>query len=255
MGNPFHYRESLEETSLPDMFATIFLHKVPGVIEISRDRVVKQIYINEGNVIHASSTDRADRLGAYLYRLGKLSRQELAETMSIRDTTGRRHSHLLIERGLLSPGELYEAIRGQMEAIVWSVFSWQKGEVTFKIGGFQDPIAVKIHLPMRQVIIRGIKQATDTKSLVARLGTKSTVFRPTYSLDDLIEIALDAEEFKLLRLIDGKRRFFDVCNEGPYGVSENARLIYAFRVLGLVEQVDEAGGSGVIVRINTDKTS
>ncbi|MCP4660152.1 MAG: DUF4388 domain-containing protein [bacterium] len=255
MGNNFQYHGTLEETSLPDMLATIFRHKVPGRIEISRDRIVKQIYINEGNVIHASSTDRADRLGAYLYRLGRLSREELAETMRVCDRKGQRHSHLLIERGLLSPGELYEAIRGQMESIVWSVFSWQKGEVTFGIGGFKDPITVKIHLPMRQVIIRGIKQVTDTKSLVARLGNKTTVFRPTYGLDDLIEIALTTEEFQLLRLIDGKRRFFDVCNEGPYSVSENARLIYAFCVLGLVEKVDEAGASGVIVRINTDKPS
>lgn len=254
MSHAFHYHGTLDETSLPDMLATIVRHKVPGVIAISRDGIVKQIYINEGDVIHASSTDRADGLGAYLYRMGRLTRQQLAETMRERESA-KAHGQTLIERGLLAPGEVAEAIRGQMEAIVWSVFSWKQGEVTFKIGAFKDPLPVKIHLPMRQVILRGIKQVSDTKWLVARLGHKSTVFRPSYRIHDLIEIALDAEEYQLLRLIDGQRRFFDVCNEGPYSVSENARLIYAFYVLGLVEKLDPGTPSGVVIRMGSDQAS
>ena len=254
MGNTFQYRETLEDTALSEMFATIYRHKVPGLIEISRDDVVKRIYINEGNVIHATSTDRADRLGAHLYRTGKLTRQQLVETRRNRSQSGKRHGQLLIEEGLLSPGELYESIRSQMESIVWSVFSWQRGEVTFRIGEFGEPIMIKIHLPMRQVIVRGIKQVPDTKSLVQRLGRKNTVFGPSYTTEDLIDVALNADEYRLLRLVDGQRRLYDVCTEGPFSVSENARLLYAYRILNLIEKVDESGkGTGsVMIRYKSD---
>ncbi len=254
MGNTFQYRETLEDTALSEMLATIYRHKVPGRIEITRDDVVKRIYINEGNVIHASSTDRADRLGAHLYRIGKLSRKQLVETMRHREESGKRHGQLLIEEGLLSPGELYEAIRGQMESIVWSVFSWQRGEVTFRIGEFNDNIMIKIHLPMRQVIVRGIKKVPDTKALVARLGRKSTVFGPSYCTEDLIDVALSKEEYQLLRLVDGQRRLFDICSEGPFGISENARLLYAFRILNLIEKVrdDGAATGSVMIRYKSD---
>ncbi len=258
MGNSFHFRESLEEMSLSEMFSTIYRHKVPGLIEISRDGNTKRIFINEGNVVHATSTDRADRLGAHLYRHGKLSRKDLVETMSLRDKSGKRHGQLLIEQGLLSPGELYEAIRSQMESIVWSVFSWQEGTVTFKIGEVGEPIMIKIHLPMRQVIVRGIKQVPDTKALVTKLGKKSTVFRPTYCTEDLIEIALNREEYELLRLIDEKRTLYEVCTEGPYSVSENARLLYAFHILHLVERVitpEEAGTGAVMIRYNPTQSA
>ncbi len=256
MGKTFQYQETLEDTSLAEMFSTIYRHRVPGLIEISQDDIVKRIYINEGNVIHAASNDRADRLGAYLYRIGKLTRKQLVETMRQREKSGTRHGQLLIEQGLLSPGELYEAIRGQMESIIWSIFSWQRGEVTFRIGDFDDPVMVKIHLPMRQVIVRGIKKVPDTKALVARLGRKKTVLRPSYCTEDLIEIALDSQEYQLLRLVDGKKGLYDICTSGPYSVSENARLLYAFRILHLIEtdgRKTGANASGsVMIRYKTD---
>ena len=256
MGNTFQYRETLEDTALSEMFSTIYRHKVPGLIEISRDGVVKRIYISEGNVIHATSTDRADRLGAHLYRTGKLTRQQLVETMRKREKSGKRHGQLLIEDGLLSPGELYEEIRNQMESIVWSVFSWQRGEVTFRIGEFNEPIMIKIHLPMRQVIVRGIKQVPDTKSLVQRLGQKGTVFGPSYTTEDLIDVALNAEEYQLLCLVDGKRRLYDICTEGPFSVSGNARLLYAYRILNLIEKVKDngAGTGSVMIRYKSDSS-
>lgn len=255
MGNNFHFQGNLEKTFLSDMFAIIFRHRVSGRMEIAREDTVKEIFIDGGSVVHATSTDRADRLGAHLYRTGKLSREQLKETMKERDTTDRLHGQILIEKELLSPAELFEAIRGQMEAIVWSVFSWQKGDVSFTIGHLPDPSKVKIHLPMRQVIVRGIKQVADTKALVARLGKKSTVFETDYDTEDLIQLALDHDEYTLLRLINGQQTFFEICNMGPFGASENARLIYAFRLLGLIRTADDSTPrtGGVMIRMDTER--
>ncbi|MEE8524651.1 MAG: DUF4388 domain-containing protein, partial [Thermoanaerobaculia bacterium] len=175
----FQYEESLEETALTEMFANIYRHKVPGLFEITHDDNVKRIFIADGNVVHATSTDRADRLGARLYRAGALTREQLNETIELLEQSGKRHGQILLERGLLSPGELYEAIKRQVEAIVWSVFSWQTGNVRFKIGEFNESFMIKIHLPVRQVIVRGVKKLADAKALVAKLGKKSTIFRPT----------------------------------------------------------------------------
>lgn len=240
----FQYTGNLEETYLTDMLALILQYQVPGVMEISNEDCEKQIYLRDGIVVHAASTDKADRLGAHLYREGLLSREDLLVTMRERDGSDKRHGQVILERGLLSPKDLYEAIRGQMEAIVWSVFRWQKGQVTFKIGDLDKQDQIQIYLPIRQVIVRGIKEVADTKSLVARLGKKSTIFGPVYRTEDLIELALEKDDYTLLSLIDGKRRFYDICNLGPFSMSENARLIYAFRLLGLVEPVEPDSGSG-----------
>ncbi len=230
----FQYRGDLAQTALPEILFTIDRFQVPGVIEASRDGVVKRVFIKEGNVVHASSSDREDSLGSYLERSGTLTPEVVVETMRERERSNQRYGVLLIDRGILSPGEVYRAIRKQIEAIVWSLFYWQDGSVSYSIGDFREADAVRIQLPMRQAILQGIKRAPNAKALVARLGRKETVFEPCYRIEELIELALDAEELKLLRLVDGNRSLYDVCIQGPHGPAENGKVMYAFQVLQLV---------------------
>ena len=93
---------------------------------------------------------------------------------------------------------------------------------------------MQIQLPMRQVILQGIKRAPNAKALVSRLGRKETVFEPCYRMEDLIELALDADEYRLLHLVDGRRTLFEVCTQGPHGAAENGKVMYAFQVLQLI---------------------
>jgi len=258
--NTFQYRGDLAQTALPEILNTIDRFQVPGVIEASREGVVKKVFIKEGNVVHASSSDRDDSLGSFLQRAGILSEEVFAETMAERERTNKRYGHLLIERGVLSPGEIYRAVRQQIEAIVWSLFYWQDGGVIFSIGDFRESDAVKIQLPMRQVILQGIRRAPNAKALVARLGRKETVFEPCYRVEDLIELALDAEEYRLLHLVDGRRTLFEICTQGPNGAAENGKAMYAFQVLQLVRPGasperdrprEEMGAGAIKIRLKT----
>ena len=233
----FQYRGDLAHTALPEILYTIDRFQVPGVIEATREGTVKKVFIKEGNVVHASSSDRDDSLGHWLQRSGVISPEVFAETMAERERLNKRYGQILIERAILSPAEIYRAIRQQIEAVVWSLFYWQDGGVVFSIGDFREPDAVKIQLPMPQVILQGIKRAPNAKAMVARLGRKETVFEPCYRVEDLVELALDADEFRLLQLVDGRRTLFDVCTQGPHGAAENGKLMYAFQVLQLVRAV------------------
>jgi hypothetical protein len=160
--------------------------------------------------------------------------------MREREKSNKRYGVLLIERGLLAPAEIYRAIRKQIEAIVWSLFYWNEGSVIFSIGEFREPDSVRIQIPMRQVILQGIKRAPDAKMLVARLGRKETVFEPCYKSEQLIELALDGDEYRLLSLVDGKRTLFEICTQGPYSASENAKVAYAFQILQLIRSTAAA---------------
>jgi hypothetical protein len=233
----FQYRGDLSQTALPEILYTIHRFQVPGVIEATRDGVMKKVYIKEGNVVHASSSDREDSLGNYLLRSGTLTPEIFEETMRERERLQKRYGVLLIEHGLLSPAEIYRAVRQQIEEVVWSLFYWQDGAVIFSIGDFREPDSVRIQLPMRQVILHGIKRAPNAKALAARLGRKETVFEPCYRMEDLIEAALDSAEYRLLSLVDGQRTLFDVCTQGPHGAADNAKVMYAFQVLQLIRPV------------------
>ena len=249
----FQFRGDLAETTLPEILFSIDRFQVPGIIEASHGEVVKKVYIKGGTVVHASSTDLDDSLGSFLLRHRRLTPEQYRTSMRERRNSSHRYGVLLIELGFLSPADVYEAIREQIEAIVWSLFAWREGVVTFAIGEYEPAGTVSIQLPMRQVILRGIRRAPDPRPLVARLGPKETVFEPCFHTESLIESALDAEVYELLRKVDGERSLYQICKDGPYAVAENAKLMYAFQVMKLIRKVTTAkpeaeSGSGADTR-------
>lgn len=233
----FQYRGDLAEAGLAEILYSIDRFQVPGVIQAERDGVVKDVHLKEGRIVHASSSDVADGLGDFLLRGGRISADQHAHLMHLRAEGDRRLGVLLVEEGLFSPGAVHEAIRQQVEAIVWSLFYWEEGAVTFSIGDFPHGGGrVKIDLPLRQVILQGIRRAPNAKALVTRLGKKETVFAPCWEVETLIALGLDGDEHALVRLVDGRRSLYEICTEGPFSAAENAKMLYAFQVLRLIRR-------------------
>lgn len=232
------------------MLYTIYHYRVPGVVEARREGAVKRVHVHSGNVVHASSSDREDSLGAFLYRSGRITQEQFVATMEARAGTARRYGAVLVERGLLSPAEVQQAVRAQIEWIVWSLFAWEEGAVIFDISERQETESIRVALPLRQVILEGIKQVQDARGLVRRMGRKDTVYEPCFQVEDLIEMGLDKQDFELLRLVDGKKPLLEICSNGPLVPADNARLLYAFHTLQLIQRGPEAGG--IKVRLRTE---
>ncbi len=242
MSNKFQYRALLRETALPEMLYSIDRFRVPGLIEARNGPVTKRVYLRDGYVIHAASNDRYDSVGEFLLRAGKLEQAYLDQVARQRASGNKRVGELLIEHGLMSPVAVCDAIREHIEEIVWSLFYWDDGEVTFSIGEYREEDMIQTRLPMRRVILEGIKRAPEAKPLVERVGKKETILEPSFRTEDLLEIGLDSIEYKLLLSVDGKRTFYELCSQEPLAAADNAKLLYAFRVLHLVRRLDRQEG-------------
>lgn len=237
----FEYRGALAETPLPEILARVSRFDVPGVLRATRDEVTTEVYIRDGHVIHARSSDIGTSLGVYLRRVGLLSQDQFRRVMRERRRTTDRLGVLLVERGLMPPGQVHEAIKRQTEAIVWSLFSWWQGDVTFKLGAWDPVEMIGIHLPLGRVIIDGLKRESDVKQLISRIGGRDTVLEPCFSIEDTVELGLGEEDYALLSLVDGKRTLYDLCAHGPKAGKENAKFLYAMFVLELVEASQSQG--------------
>ena len=252
-----HYRGDLRQTALPEMLAIIDRTRVTGVIRAVHGQFTKSIDLDNGYVVHATSSDIGDSLGSFLRRSGQLTEEQFHGVMQRRAEGSFRLGEVLIDSGLLTPAKVYQAIREHIEGILWSLFSWEEGEVTFALGALDPTDRVRIQIPLRQVIVQGIKRATNAKTIVSRMGGKEVVFQHSFRLEDLIELAVDGEEYALLTRVDGKRSLYELCTGGPVVAAEAARLLYAYSVLGLVRQVATAEAParspfGIKIKLRTD---
>ena len=237
--SPFQYTGDLGEVPLPEILRTIHHYRVPGVVTATSGDVVKKIYLMGGNVIFATSSDLRDSLGAYLKQSALISSAELRLSIDRIDAAhGKRHGELLVEMGVLTPEVLRQIVTEQVKAILYSVFSWEKGSVTFEVGDFRKDELIQLDVPTPQAIADGIRLLPDPRRVVLRLGPSWTVFDRGEVAADSCGVSWNAAELKLLSLVDGRRTLRDLITAGPGDVSTNAKLVYAFWVLHLVTRRD-----------------
>ena len=242
------YVGELADTPLPEMLATIHRHKVPGVLEAHAGEFTKRVFIAQGDIIFATSTNRADSLGDLLMTEGRITPDQYrASSLTLLDHAEKRHGQVLVEMGLLSEAEMRVAVLQQVQRIVWSLFDVREGRVTFSLGEYRGDEVYKLRIPTPRAVLYGCKTVADAKRLLGRLGSKHTMFTAAPPAERLAGFELEAAEQQLLDLADGTRTLFELCEQGPFAPGLNARVLYAFHTLGLIVRKDGSGSIRVQV--------
>lgn len=230
----FLYKSDLGSTPLPEVLLTIHKYRVPGVVECSRDEELKKVYIDQGNIIFASSNQTVDSLGDRLLTAGIITQEQYEDSvrrLTASDNT-KRQGAILVEIGALQPKDLFVSVRDQVQSIVWSIFDWTSGTVTFEPGRHKQQEFIKLSIPIPQAVTQGIRKMSDPKRLLARVGGRQTVLERDPDRV-AVDVKLDPDEQSMLALIDGRRSLAELLDESPVPAPLAARLIYALHISGL----------------------
>jgi hypothetical protein len=233
----FEYRGNLADTPLAKMLATIHRYRVPGVLTARRPENVKKVFLEDGRVVFASSSDMADALGAFLMKRGILTADQVNESGRRLADGKKRQGEVLVAMGALTPAQMASAVLAQVTSIVWSLFDWEEGEVTFEVGRFRSDETIQMTLPISVVIRDGLLKHADPKALVKRIGPSWTILEPVPGVEP--GIPLEPAEEKYLAKVDGKTTFVDLCRVGPAEAATNAKLLYLLFCLDLVRRKAE----------------
>lgn len=237
MSEDVGYRADLAETPLAEVLEVVGSLDQPGILEVTRAGMVKRIYLDAGYVVHASSSDPIDRLSEYIRRKGLVDEERIDVVDQERSNSSRRLGVLLVEQGVLTPRQVYQAICGQIEEIVCSLFAWQTGRARFESRPFELGEMVQVMLPLRRVVFEGLKRSAGHGESREPDDFEAAVLESRFRYEDLIEMALDRAETELLESVDGRRPVLEVCARSSFSTSECARRLYAFEVLSLVRIV------------------
>jgi hypothetical protein len=179
----------------------------------------RTLYFREGQVVFASSSDPADRLGAVLWRQGIVPHEELDRCGKL-IRSGRQLGQILVDEQILTSGQLYEAITIQVKEIVLASCLEQEGEFAFVEGPFDESNSVKLDERTRDLLLQGMKRIEEVEQLTGQVGGRGAI---------LVRGQTDAEglegpEGKLIELADGQRTLAELASDGGLGLYEAARL-------------------------------
>ena len=154
---------------LSDVFGWIHQVRKSGLLLFSNEDHAKQVWLHRGEVVFAASNQRIDRLGHSLVRAGVLSLEQLRDAERAY-RRGERFGKTLVERGLVTPRELWSGLQRQVEEIVRSLFSYRAGIVYFWDGEVQPDNVVRLELPTQRLVEEGTRWSDELARFVAALA-------------------------------------------------------------------------------------
>lgn len=136
----------------------------------------KAVYLSRGEVVFAESNLEADRLGLSLLRAGKIDRDALASAES-RFHPMTRLGKILVELGYLTPRDLWDGVKTQVEDIVRSLFAYTAGWIHFWEGEIEPDNTVRLSLPTQRLIDEGLAHRDELLRFLAQLEDPRTRIR------------------------------------------------------------------------------
>jgi hypothetical protein len=134
----------------------------------------KTVSFRDGQVTFASSSERADRLGAVLWRNGLVPAEELSRCGRLVQAA-RPLGQVLVEEGLLDPGQLYGAMGLQIREIVLGAFVDEDGEFVFVEGRSDERNAVRLPERTRDLLLEGMRRREEVDRLAPGLPDREAV--------------------------------------------------------------------------------
>lgn len=164
--NPVLISGVLGELSVTDLLSFFNMFRKTGILHFALENGRKSLYFQQGEVVFASSTFASEDLGELLFSLGQVERETLQQVrpqLHGRTTLGK----LLVERGVVSPKDLWLATRGQVEGIVYSLFAEQQGSFYFESRALDEEQILRLSMSTQNLIMEGLRRQ-DEEALFMR---------------------------------------------------------------------------------------
>jgi CheY-like chemotaxis protein len=124
------------EFSLPEILIDLGERAETGILEIRAEGVCTRIHLHQGNPVFAEGGSLRDTLGRLLLRRGTIDESEYVRviermTETLVDNEPMRMGEVLVEFGLLTPNEVYDALVQQVGEKLIACFRWPRFSHSF----------------------------------------------------------------------------------------------------------------------------
>lgn len=233
------HRGSLDSIHPSRLVADIHRGRFTGILSLMQGERKKSLFIRNGAVTFADSTEMEDRLGQVLVRGGKITEDQIGKALELQQKNGEADKRLLgailVKEGFIQPLDLVWAVKTQVEGIFCDCFRWSEGSFEFAVEPNPDSWEViTLDLVMPELLRRAISLAEDPISLATLLGDFGQLIDVSERWMDLVDqFKLGPEEFDLLgRAQAGADTVGTLILSSPYIAAETARGIVLLHCLG-----------------------
>jgi hypothetical protein len=232
---------NIEKFTLPEIFQLIAAGRKSGTLGIQRDDNIVMIYFENGDITYGYGPRQTFHLGQLLKEKGKLTAEQLEDAIQTQAKTDntRRLGEILIAKAYIDRADLEEVIHQQVEQLLYSLLSWQSGSFKFYENQFPTIEEVTVRLSVENVILEGLRRFDEMNMINEAIPDRDIIYIISSSQGGRTRnVALKAEEWNVMALVDGHRTIEQICKVSPTGREETLRRLAQLKLAGIITPAD-----------------
>jgi len=228
--------------SLPELLVALRARGESGVLEVRAQGVCTRIALRAGTPVFAEGGSLRETLGRMLLRRGALSEadyvrviERMTERLMESETT--RMGEVLVELGLLTSAEVFEALSAQVREKIVGCFRWERFESTFEpTEALAEELQAYPCPPLEALLLAGLRAhfgPDRLEPLLARhAGERPVPAAERAALPARFQFTLAEQRF--VRGIDGTRTLAALRAAAPLDAVHAAQVLAALVLTGAV---------------------
>lgn len=207
-----------------------------GTLIFKSGSIIKKVYVKNGDMIFASSSEKEDGLADVLLREGIITLDQYNNSVTGMNKTGQEQGAVLVRLGYLRPEELVTAVKYCVEEIIRSLFLLKTGSFSFEASPLPKQEIITLKLSAATLIYFGVRRAIARGQFKDELPSVECVpFFSDNPMDLFQDLKLDVTGKKTASLIDGKTSIKDIFHIAGLDEFEILKSIYALMSARVIE--------------------
>lgn len=240
-----YVKGTLENIPFPKVLNFINQSQKSGILAMSHGKKKVHIHFDRGEIVYVTSSYFPDlTLGDHLVKDSKITIQVQEESVDKAREEKIKQGAYLVEKGYLSPHDLYDALNKQVTEKLYVLYTWSEGEFYFREGDIIDEehrilnisfpnllyCGIRSYYPMNRppIEFRGRKEGRLVKRMAGR-----------YKIEDL---RLGPAEMRIYNLVNGEHTLRQIISLANMSKRAAYKVIYGLFLLELLG-FPEAGKS------------
>jgi hypothetical protein len=229
---------TLDETTVPDLIRALMRRGETAVLSIDRNDRNDHIYVLDGQIVFATTTDPDYGVAEVLFRQGDINLDNYRIVLE-KVGNARRIGAVLCELGYLQADELLGAFERQVSRILRQSLGFRSGKYRIDFTSDFGPEVMTLPLKTDRLVLDAVSEI-DHWSLISRgMSDLERVMQQARGSDSRVfHLELTDDESHIYALLGDAQSVRSVIDQSYLSNFTTARTLWALQSINLIEEAE-----------------
>jgi hypothetical protein len=200
---------NLSTMSVSDLLQFLAVSRKSGRLRFDRAKIVKEVFLENGIIIGATSNDPKEYLGQLLIHYGKLDEEQLRSALQTQREEGGRLGEILVTTGVLPQEDVLQILRIRTLDIIYDLFLWE--EAHFELYDNEQPpeYFIRIEVQPTKVIMDGVYRIDEWKRFRSLIPSDRTLLELSAGWTSSLNVSKEVRQ--ILYFADKHMSVAEIC--------------------------------------------